>query len=112
MSSTFSANNGDGVTSEFFGNIFSGISEGIGSIASDVLPVWVADQLGLQAKDTTNRDVNPVQPYQTLNPATNQTQNAALDYKPTVTNQGLAGKDVLLIGLAVGVLAFIAGKVL
>lgn len=48
----------------FFGNISSGLSEGLHTVGKEVLPVWAANQLGMQTQDqlenaTINRNWLP-----------------------------------------------------
>jgi len=47
-------------TNDFFGNVIGSFEEGIGRIGSDILPNWVAMELGVQSKDLLKNDTfNP-----------------------------------------------------
>lgn len=48
MAAQSSADNG------FWGSVFSGIGQGIGKVAADVLPVWTAGQLGVDPAGDIN----------------------------------------------------------
>lgn len=42
---------GAGGGNGFFGNVASGLGQAIGNISRDILPVWTAQQLGVQQND-------------------------------------------------------------
>ena len=39
------------IVSDFFGKVTTGLAEGISRIGSDVMPIWAASQMKLQAED-------------------------------------------------------------
>lgn len=61
---TSDAGGGDG----FFSSIASSVGEGISRIGSDILPVWAANQLGVQQNDQLSQN--------TFTPDPNQPRNA------------------------------------
>lgn len=42
----------------FFSSLVDNLSAGINKISSDVLPVWAANQLGIQQNNQLNQDTN------------------------------------------------------
>ena len=49
---------GSSAENGFWGNVFGGIGEGLGKLASDVAPVWVAGQLGVDPAGNVSNPVN------------------------------------------------------
>jgi len=61
----------EGTNNSFWGNVSSGFGQGLGSIGSNILPVWTAQQLGTQQEDQLRRSTfNP----STAPPRNNQSQ--------------------------------------
>jgi len=45
------------VNNPFFGQVLTGIGTGIERIASELMPIWTAKQLGLQSEDQLKREL-------------------------------------------------------
>jgi hypothetical protein len=51
---------GTGASNGFWGNVVGGIGEGLGKVASEMLPVWAASQMGLENQGPVTGIDNPL----------------------------------------------------
>lgn len=72
---------GTGAQNGFWGSVVGGIGEGLGKVASDVLPVWAASQMGMESNPNPTDSVdNPLSGYSLGDLTGIETARADLQY--------------------------------